>query len=131
MTNVARKALIASSLLIALSVSYSIRTGCQQQRQIDELEPQARKYQEICGAVKNALHIDQTFLHTEADRELLRQRIGSDRGDESYVMLERCMPFPFPMESWDVCLAGRDVACLSTLLRRAEESIPVDLAPRH
>ena len=103
-------------------------------RENNRLEPRALKYDEICAGVKSALWVDIKLLHdtddpprltpkqVEDDRRLLYGRVGSTiGGDDSYVMLERCMPHPFPMDAWRAC---HDDACLRATLKQAMDSIP-------
>lgn len=103
-------------------------------RQVDRLTPKAKKYAEICGAVKAALLTDRSMIHDtdnpawltpqqiEDERRHLYDRVGNARGgDDSKVMLDRCMPQPFPMDAWRACT---DDACLRMILKQAMDSIP-------
>lgn len=103
-------------------------------RKVDRLEPRAKKYDELCESVRSALHTDITLLHdtdnppwltpqqVDDDRRTLYRRVGSTSGgDDSYAMLGRCMPHPFPMDAWRAC---HDDACLRATLKQAMDSIP-------
>jgi hypothetical protein len=106
-------------------------------RENNRLEPRAKKYDEICAAVKSALWVNMTLLHdtdnpprltpaqVETDRRMLYEKVGATiGGDDSYVMLQRCMPQPFPMDAWDGCRSKNDDVCLRRILKQAMESIP-------
>lgn len=94
------------------------------QRRIDALQPLAAKYKSICSPVKVALRGDRLLLRNIHDREILLGRFASAVGDDSYAMLSTCLPYPFPMEAWDSCIATHDDLCLEALLKRAEDAIP-------
>lgn len=121
----ARNARVAGCVLIVVSVMFVLLVRERRlQREIDTLAPQARKYQEICRGVKAALRVDRTLLQSERERDLVVARIAGDRGgDDSFIMLERCLPMPFPIEAWDRCRMGNDVPCMIALLQRVEDSI--------
>lgn len=106
-----------------LVLLYVLVTKRQLQAEIDVLAPQARKYQEICGGVKAALRVDRTLLRSERERDLVVARLAGNQGDDSFVMLERCLPAPFPMEAWERCRANNNYECMETLLGSAEASI--------
>jgi hypothetical protein len=106
-------------------------------READRLAPLARKYNEICGGVKAALWVDMTMLHDTGDpQQLTPEQVDEDRralfrkvgatigGDDSFVMLQRCIPQPFPMDAWRRCIAANDYACLRALLQQAHDAIP-------
>lgn len=126
-TTIALLAVCAIALAIAAYFIIALR------RENSELKPRALKYDEICAGVKSALWVDITMLHdtddpprltpqqVEDDRKHLLARVGSTiGGDDSYVMLGRCMPQPFPMDAWRAC---RDDACLRAILKQAMDSI--------
>ena len=120
-----RNALVAGSVLVAISMMFALLVRAQRlQREIDTLAPQARKYQEICRGVKAALRIDRALLQSERERDLVVTRVAGDHGGgDSFLMLERCLPIPFPIEAWDRCRTGNDVPCMIALLQRVEDSI--------
>jgi len=120
-----RNALVAGCGLVVVSVMFVFLVRERRlQREIDTLTPRAHKYQEICHGVKAALRVDRTLLQSERERDLVVSRIAGDRGgDDSFIMLERCLPMPFPIEAWERCRASNDVPCMITLLQRAENSI--------
>lgn len=108
-------------------------------RENNRLEPKAKKYDEICSGVKAALWVDRTLLHgpeesdwmavtakeIEDDRQMLFRKLGATiGGDDSYVMLQRCLPQPFPMDTWRGCIATNDNVCLRALLQQAHDAIP-------
>lgn len=109
-------------MLVAVAVMF-IFLERRLQREIDTLAPQARKYQEICGGVKAALRVDRALLQSDRERDLVVARIAGDRGDDSFIMLERCLPMPFPLEAWERCRASNDVPCMIELLQRVENSV--------
>jgi len=122
-------------VMTAIVLASAAFTTISLKREVNRLEPKAKKYDEICGGVRGALRTDITLLHdtdnpawmtpkqVEDDRRALYRRVGSTvGGDDSYVMLQRCMPSPFPMEAWRSC--DNDV-CLRAILQQAHDSIPL------
>lgn len=122
------------SLLTLISISFLLYLSVSRQNLITELEPRAKKYDEICNGVRWALHTDMGLLHdtddpprltskqVEDERRHLYERVGNTiGGDDSYVMLERCMPHPFPLDAWRACSSD---PCLRTVLQQAMDSIP-------
>jgi len=66
-------------------------------KQVDQLEPKAKKYEEICGAVKAALRTDRSMIHDtddpawltpqqiEDERRHLYDRVGNARAAQSFL----------------------------------------------
>ena len=121
----ARNARVAGCVLIVVSVMFVLLVRERRlQREIDTLTPRAHKYQEICHGVKAALRVDRVLLQSERERDLVVARVAGDRGgDDSFIMLERCLTMPFPIEAWERCRASNDFPCMIGLLQRAEDSI--------
>lgn len=121
-----RNALVAGSVLVMVSVMFVLLIRQRLQHEIDTLAPQARKYQEMCRGVKVALRGDRTLLQSERERErdLVVARVAGDHGGgDSFLMLERCLPMPFPIEAWRRCRESNDVPCMIALLQRVENSV--------
>ena len=117
-----------STLALGLAAAVSILMAVSMFRMIyfedrlDEIAPQAQKYRSICGGVKATLFVDRRLLHS--DRQVMIDRFGGSCGDDSAVMLERCLPEPFPMAAWRRCVEVHDDNCLDMILDSAEVSIP-------
>lgn len=122
---------------LVVAIATMVHVNVSLDREVDRLVPLAKKYGEICGGVKAALWVDTTKLHDtedsawltpkeiEDDRKALFRRVGATiGGDDSYVMLQRCMPKPFPMDAWRSCIAANDNVCLRGVLTQAMDSIP-------
>jgi hypothetical protein len=124
MTRTAQIVTTIGVALILLVIVASLFAVMHYERRLDKLEPLAQKYRSICGGVKAALYVDRRMLHSPRDREILIGKFAGTCGDDSYVMLERCLPAPFPMEAWNGCSTRGDDTCLEALLKQAEDSIP-------
>lgn len=129
--NVVLYTMMVGALAVGLWITITLR------RENRQLAVKAQKYDEICGGVKAALYVDMTLLHDTDDpprltqkqvddhRHLLYERVGNTiGGDDSLVMLGRCLPNPFPMDAWRDCAAVNNDVCLRALLKQAYESIP-------
>ena len=120
-----RSQLVLILIVVVVCVAVEVGRGIYFELRADELAPIAQKYRSICGGVKATLFVDRRMLHTnDHERDVLLGRLGGDCGDDSAVMLERCLPEPFPMEKWRRCVETHDVTCLDAMLAAAEASIP-------
>lgn len=121
------KILIAGNVIAIVVITIlgvlGVRAG-DYERRARLLEPMAVKYEEICGGVRATLYVDRQLLRNVHDREIILGKFGGSCGDDGFVMLERCLPKPFPRAAWDACVERHDDECLAAMLKTAEESLP-------
>lgn len=96
---------------------------------IEELTPLAQRYRSICLGVRSQLAQDRRLLDNLHAREKMLSSFAGACGDDSFVMLERCLPQPFPMEAWERCASDHDDGCLARILESAERSILTEETP--
>ena len=119
--------IVACTCVLASAVFTTISL----KREVRQLEPKAKKYDEVCGYVKSALHTDRnllTFDKNTHDR-MLADFAGNHIGD-GMQMLDWCVPNVKEFVS-EIrrCDGLNDDACIDRVFQAMEKSIAAMVTP--
>jgi len=119
-----KQRIVLSVIVVGLVVAAFALLRSHYRDQVAQLEPRAKKFDDICGLAKSAIFVDRTMLKTEDDRKLLFSKFAGHYIGDGFAMLQWCIPnVETFVDEFRRCQNIDDYKCLDRVLESMSAAI--------